>query len=34
MKMANEMLTNSAMNLAVIGPAKDDKDIREALNIR
>ena len=33
MRIANDMLKNNAMNLAVIGPIKDDKDIRKALNI-
>jgi predicted Zn-dependent peptidase len=33
MRMANDMLKNGALNLAVIGPAKDDKDIRKVLDI-
>ena len=33
MRMANDMLKNDAISLAVIGPIKDDKDIRKALNI-
>jgi predicted Zn-dependent peptidase len=31
--MANDMLTDDAMNLAVISPIKDDKDIRKVLKI-
>ena len=33
MRISNDMLKDNAMNLAVIGPAKDDKDIRKVLNI-
>lgn len=33
MHMAGEMLKNDAMNLAVIGPVKDDKEVRKVLKI-
>ena len=34
MRMANDMLENAKLSLAVIGPAKDDKDIGKVLSIR
>ncbi len=34
MRMANDLFTDENMNLAVIGPIKDDKNIREALHIK
>ena len=33
MRIGNDMLQNANMNLAVISPAKDDKEIRKALTI-
>lgn len=34
MRLANGVIRNDCLNLAVISPTKDDKDIREVLNIK
>jgi predicted Zn-dependent peptidase len=34
MRLANDMLKNSNLNLAVIGPIKDDKEMRKVLAIK